>query len=115
MRSGLKSLQTVVERFWTKVDQSGGPDACWPWTGSLTDGGYGQFRFLRKIVKAHRFAWAVAKNGGNLPPQNVDIHHNCESRYTVKRLSRRCCNPDHLFAVEGAIHDAMHQKERKRK
>lgn len=22
-----------VERFWSKVDTSGGPDACWEWQG----------------------------------------------------------------------------------
>ncbi len=31
----------LIDRYLAKVDKSGGPDACWPWTGSLNKG-YGQ-------------------------------------------------------------------------
>src|SRR6185312_561373 len=29
--------------FWDRVDRSGGPDACWPWTGAINKSGYGSF------------------------------------------------------------------------
>lgn len=28
----------AAARFWEKVDKSGGPDACWPWTAAPTRG-----------------------------------------------------------------------------
>lgn len=32
-----------AERFWKHVDQSAGPDECWPWISATTPGGYGVF------------------------------------------------------------------------
>jgi len=32
-----------VNRFWTRVDSSGGVDACWLWTGHTGENGYGIF------------------------------------------------------------------------
>lgn len=34
----------LAERFWPKVDKSGGPDACWPWLGGINGDGYGFIR-----------------------------------------------------------------------
>jgi hypothetical protein len=45
------------ERFETKVDRSGGPDACHIWTGTVNDAGYGYFWFEGKNRKAHRVAY----------------------------------------------------------
>ena len=46
-------------RFWSKV-QIGGPDDCWPWTGSRDEKGYGHFWENGKVVKAHRKSWQMA-------------------------------------------------------
>ena len=53
----MRTIIPAPERFWAKVDRSGGPDACWPWTASRTDGGYGVFHPTKsEIVGAHRYA-----------------------------------------------------------
>ena len=33
----------AAERFWVKVDQTNGPNACWLWTGHCATNGYGRF------------------------------------------------------------------------
>lgn len=60
--------------FWSRVDRSGGPDACWPWLGEVNRKGYGQamvtsasraqllalgFRAVQR-VSASRVAMAMA-------------------------------------------------------
>lgn len=37
-----KKIPTLV-RYLSKVDQSAGPDRCWPWTGARDQDGYGIF------------------------------------------------------------------------
>ena len=69
--------------FWRWVDQSGGPETCWPWTRGRDTAGYGQYGFQ----KAHRVAYRLAKG----PIQaGLDICHTCDSP--------PCCNPAHLWA-----------------
>jgi hypothetical protein len=90
------SLRAIADRFWRKVDTSGGPDACWPWLGYVmrdelrSPQGYGQFRpsgvLGRRLWKAHRFALFLAT--GEVP-QGMDACHECDN--TV------CCNPSHLW------------------
>ena len=96
---------TVEQRFWAKVDRSGGPDACWPWMASTGSSGYGNF-FLttdgnRRTISAHRFALIVSK--GPIPD---DAHacHDCPGGD-----NRLCCNPAHLFACtpQANTHDMM--------
>lgn len=77
---------SAVDRFWAKVDRSGGPDACWLWTGSKT-GGYGQFHAAAgTFVMAHRFAWELT-NGPI--PAGLRACHQCDCP--------QCVNPAHLF------------------
>ena len=85
----------IIDRYLAKVDKSGGPDACWLWTGS-TNKGYGQLgagpcppgvaRNSRKPIKAHRFAYEL-ENGAI--PDGMNVLHGCDAP--------RCCNPRHLF------------------
>lgn len=74
---------TRASRFWPKVDKSGGPEACWPWTASrnLERGGYGQFGCER----AHRVALELS---GVDVPTGAHVLHSCDNP--------PCCNPTHL-------------------
>ena len=82
------TARPVAERFWPKVDKTGGPDACWPWTGCVnrTDGcGWMWGGPGRPMLRAHRVAWELAH--GTIT--NDDIVVKC----TANRL---CCNPAHM-------------------
>lgn len=84
-----------LERFWAKVDQSGGPDACWPWTAS-TQGtsNYGAVMIRREGINpkyfAHRIALSIAL-GRAIEPEE-EACHNCPDGDNVL-----CCNPAHLW------------------
>lgn len=75
------------ERFWARVDRSGGPDACWPWMGERNRDGYGVVRAHRRNLRAHRVARLLST--GSLVPE-LDICHHCDNP--------PCCNPAHLRA-----------------
>jgi hypothetical protein len=74
--------------FWARVDRSGGPDACWPWTASCQRVGlaYGLFNWRDKTRRAHRLAYAFVH--GPIP-DGLCVLHRCDNP--------PCCNPAHLF------------------
>lgn len=72
--------------FWRHVDMSGGPDACWPWTSSTLESGYGRFSVGSKMTRAHREAFE--RTWGPLPEKHGSLH-SCDNK--------PCCNPYHLF------------------
>lgn len=75
------------ERFWSKVDK-GPVSRCWPWTGALSNNGYGKFRWRNRTVQAHRFAWYLFFKEN---PVNETLDHLCRNR--------TCVNPSHLSDV----------------
>lgn len=75
----------TTEDFWANVDQSAGPDGCWPWTKSLTADGYGHCKFMGEQL-AHRVAYRLVI--GEIPEGHC-VLHKCDHR--------PCCNPKDLF------------------
>lgn len=92
-----------VAHFWSRVDRSGGPDACWPWTGAVyKQTGYGQASKIdgsRGGTTAHRLAWIITYGdpGSHVAPSGKvvtnRVRHLCPSPSGPNRL---CCNPAHL-------------------
>lgn len=90
--------KTTLEQYLTeRTDCSGGPDACWPWTGTIEKDGYGQTKRSKQSSRAHRLVYELFV--GPIPDGLV-IDHTCHDPDTCKRGSdcphRRCVNPAHL-------------------
>lgn len=91
-RKGGKIRLTTAEKFWARVDRTGGPDSCWPFSGGYkAKGGHGQIVIgTRKtggiLIGSHRLAWTLT-NGPI--PKDMCVCHKCDNP--------PCCNPDHLF------------------
>lgn len=77
----------ALARFWSKVDRSGGPDACWPWLGGKTKAGYGVFYLTRgRREYAHRVAYALVV--GPIP-EGREIDHVCRTPGCVNAAAGR--------------------------
>jgi hypothetical protein len=99
-------VENLEQRFWAKVDESAGPDACWPWTASQKDNGRPQFRVHHRgpgggVKIAYRVAFELAQ--GHWP--DGDLHHLCENEL--------CCNPTHLVELGRDEHVEGHLRQGK--
>ena len=75
-----------TERFWSKVDRSGGDQRCWIWLGALNTEGYGVCR-LWGVNGAHRVAYYLTQGD----PAGHFVLHSCPGGDNPA-----CCNPAHL-------------------
>jgi len=78
-------------RFWSQVDMSAGPAACWPSFGAKT-GQYGRSALGQSLVGspmafvvAYTLAWGLKE----APGRDIDLRHKCDNP--------PCCNPAHLL------------------
>lgn len=76
---------TRDDEFWSNVDRSRGPAACWPWKRGTDANGYGWLRWHGQRARAHRVALAL---DGRPPAPGQVARHLCNNM--------RCCNPAHL-------------------
>ncbi len=71
-----------------RIDRSGGPDACWPWIGTINNKGYGRLRRDGRSLVAHRLIYEELVGP---VPAGLQLDHLCRNR--------ACCNPSHLEPV----------------
>ena len=82
---------TLADRFWVRVDKSGGLFECWIWTGTRNADGYGKTMVNGRQFLAHRVAYELSR--GPIP-EGLVIDHLCQNRI--------CCNPSHIEVVTPA-------------
>lgn len=97
----MKRSPSVEQRFWSKVDRSGGPDECWPWLAAKVPDGYGQFHVRGEFIGgAHRFAYQLTF--GPIA-DGLHLDHVCHTEADCTAANdcphRACVNPSHLEPV----------------
>jgi hypothetical protein len=104
--------EDLWEKFWKKVDTSGGPNACWPFKASRNQCDYGIFSYNtpkktnkygsgthRATIAAHKLAYIFGEEHTFEDPirKSEVIMHKCRTRSSDRDHDLRCCcNPRHL-------------------
>lgn len=83
----LHSDVSDADRFFARVDASGGADACHPWTASTDTHGYGHFHAEGRLMIANR--WLMEHLLGRRLTRDEHVLHHCDNP--------PCCNPGHLY------------------
>jgi hypothetical protein len=83
-----RKRETFEQRFWARVDNSGGPKACWPWTGNFDKSGYGMVRRDGKYCSTQKVAHELTS--GVTIAHGLKACHHCDNP--------PCCNPIHVYA-----------------
>lgn len=78
-------MQTIQDRFWSKV-RVGGPDDCWIWTAGRNKDGYGEFTINKVTCRSHRVSLELS---GVTIPAGKFVCHRCNVQ--------SCVNPKHLY------------------
>jgi hypothetical protein len=86
----------LAKRFWSKV-KIGNSEECWPWQGTKTPEGYGQFLLDGKMRYAHRVSFLLFTGAW---AENYTLH-DCDNP--------PCCNPLHLY--DGTQRENIRQAE----
>jgi len=93
----------AVTRFWSQVEK-GSDTACWLWTGTFDQSGYGVFALTlhgKNISqRAHRFSYQL--HYGSIP-EGMLVCHTCDTP--------ACVNPAHLWL--GTHTDNAHDRDHK--
>jgi len=90
-----KHIERHIGRLEAQINKSGShPEGCWPWRGTKTHNGYGQFCADGHRMAVHRILWTLDRD--RLIPEGLYILHRCEERL--------CCNPDHLYIAARGYH-----------
>ncbi len=94
---------TIADNLFGYCDQSGGPDACWPWLRAHCSKGYGNVWFGGRCRQAHCVAYELRV--GPIPDgfdgKPLQVRHSCDNP--------PCINPNHLLV--GTNLDNMRDRE----
>lgn len=79
--SAPRRRRPIEDRYWEKVDRSGGPDACWPWTAATDKDGYpggfwdGTYYAPGRPHSIRPARWAYARYIKPIPEGHGVLHH----------------------------------------
>lgn len=76
-----------IDRFWSRVNKSNDPDACWEWQARQDKDGYGLFRcWPQGTLRSNRLTYYLVYQQ---QPGDLCVCHTCDNP--------PCCNPYHLW------------------
>lgn len=91
--------RTKLRHFFSKVHVDSAIQfrgvPCWVWTGSISQVGYGNFRWEQQSTYTHRIMYAWVNGPIPCGMKSLRIDHLCRNR--------ACCNPVHLDLVPARI------------
>jgi hypothetical protein len=85
------------------IDMSGGPDACWPFTGKVNNKGRPYFAVAGTKHLVYRLVYELVNGVGSLKDRIA--RHTCDNEI--------CCNPNHIVPGDHQQNmDDMKERER---